>query len=116
MSSTAPASQPPQGSGGDQQAKPQRKRESIVDLSKYLDKLIRVKFQGGREVTGVLKGYDPLLNLVMDNTTEFLRDPDDHLKLTEDTRSLGLVVCRGPTIIIVHPQDSMEQIANPFVQ
>ena len=49
-------------------------------------------------------------------SSEFLRDPDDHLKLTEDTRNLGLVVCRGPTIIIVHPQDSMEQISNPFVQ
>lgn len=25
--------------------------------------------QGGREITGVLKGYDQLLNIVMDNTT-----------------------------------------------
>ena len=26
-----------------------KKKESIVDLAKYLDKPIRVKFQGGRE-------------------------------------------------------------------
>lgn len=50
-----------------------KKKESIVDLSKYLDKAVRVKFQGGREAQGILKGYDPLLNLVLDNTTEFLR-------------------------------------------
>lgn len=50
-----------------------KKKESIVDLSKYLDKSVRVKFQGGREAQGILKGYDPLLNLVLDNTTEFLR-------------------------------------------
>ena len=50
-----------------------KKKESIVDLSKYLDKAVRVKFQGGREAQGTLKGYDPLLNLVLDNTTEFLR-------------------------------------------
>lgn len=38
-----------------------------------MDKLIRVKFTGGREAAGVLKGYDPLLNIVLDNTVEYLR-------------------------------------------
>ena len=42
-------------------------------MSKYLEKNIRVKFAGGRETAGILKGYDPLLNLVLDNTTEYLR-------------------------------------------
>lgn len=59
--------------GGVIAAVEKKKKESIVDLSKYLDKAVRVKFQGGREAQGVLKGYDPLLNLVLDNTTEFLR-------------------------------------------
>ncbi|KAL7043329.1 hypothetical protein ACKWTF_001452 [Chironomus riparius] len=52
-----------------------KRKESILDLSKYLEKQIRVKFAGGRECSGVLKGFDPLLNLVLDNTTEYLRDP-----------------------------------------
>ena len=42
--------------GNDKQAK---KKESILELNKYLDKAIRVKFQGGREASGILKGYDP---------------------------------------------------------
>uniref|UniRef100_UPI0035902487 U6 snRNA-associated Sm-like protein LSm7 isoform X2 n=1 Tax=Myxine glutinosa TaxID=7769 RepID=UPI0035902487 len=54
--------------------KDKRRKESIFDLSKYLDKTIRVKFQGGREAYGVLKGYDPLLNLVLDGTIEYLRE------------------------------------------
>ncbi|KAI9069947.1 hypothetical protein FKP32DRAFT_27994, partial [Trametes sanguinea] len=37
------------------------KREAILDLAKYVNERIRVKFTGGREVTGVLKGYDQLL-------------------------------------------------------
>ena len=53
--------------------KERKKKESILDLSKYLEKNIRVKFAGGREAAGILKGYDPLLNLVLDNTTEYLR-------------------------------------------
>jgi len=101
-----------QTGGGDQK----RKKESIVDLAKYMDKLIRIKFQGGREVTGVLKGFDPLLNLVIDSGTEYLRDPDDHLKVTEDTRNLGLVVCRGTSVVVICPADGYEQISNPFLQ
>ncbi|CAG8663924.1 11751_t:CDS:2, partial [Acaulospora morrowiae] len=91
------------------------KKESILDLSKYMDKKIRVKFNGGREVTGLLKGHDPLLNLVLDDTEEQLRDPEDN-RLLDDVRSLGLVVCRGPSVILISPVDGTEEIANPFVQ
>lgn len=62
-----------QSSQGAGDNKEKRRKESILDLSKYLEKSIRVKFAGGSEAAGILKGYDPLLNLVLDNTTEFLR-------------------------------------------
>ena len=39
----------------------------------YLEKRMRVKFNGGREASGVLKGYDALLNLVLDGATEYLK-------------------------------------------
>lgn len=106
-----------------------------------MDKLIRVKFTGGREAAGILKGYDPLLNIVLDNTVEYLRgilrcvflqlymsitlqshhkiyflDPEDSFKLSEDTRQLGLVVCRGTAVVLICPADGMEAIPNPFIQ
>lgn len=43
-------------------------------------------------------------------------DPDDQMKLTEDTRQLGLVVCRGTSVVLICPQDGMEAIPNPFIQ
>ena len=46
---------------------------AVVDLSKYIDLKVRVKFQGGREVEGLLKGFDKLDNLVLDDAIEFLR-------------------------------------------
>lgn len=95
--------------------KEKRRKESILDLSKYLEKQIRVKFAGGREASGVLKGYDALLNLVLDNTTEYLRDPDDSVKPSEETRNLGLVVCRGTALVLICPQDGVEAIPNPFI-
>ena len=42
-------------------------------------------------------------------------DPDDPYKLTDDTRQLGLVVCRGTSVVLICPVDGMESIANPFV-
>jgi U6 snRNA-associated Sm-like protein LSm7 len=77
---------------------------------------VRVKFMGGREVTGVLKGSDKLLNLVLDDTKEYLKDPNDPYKLLDETRSLGLTVCRGTTVMLISPVDGYEEIANPFLQ
>jgi len=91
------------------------RKETVLDLSKYIDKGVRVKLSGGREVEGLLKGYDQLLNLVLDETNEYLRDADDPLRLTEDTRGLGLTVLRGTAVMMVSLTDGTEEIANPFI-
>ena len=72
----------------------QLEKEPVLDFAKYTDQRVRVRFQGGREVEGVLKGehlfhpiqnfsffpqmsqilgYDKLDNLVLDDSIEFLR-------------------------------------------
>ncbi|KAL1938925.1 hypothetical protein VTO73DRAFT_11078 [Trametes versicolor] len=88
------------------------KREAILDLAKYVNERIRVKFTGGREVTGILKGYDQLLNLVLDEVQENLQSAPEG---ESTTRNLGLVVLRGPTITLLSPVDGFEEIANPFL-
>ncbi|KAG2219540.1 hypothetical protein INT45_003105 [Circinella minor] len=98
--------------GGQQQEKP--KKESILDLSKYMEKKVRVRFNGGREVVGKLMGYDPLLNLVLDETIEYLKDQETGY-VTEKTRELGLAVLRGTAVILISPFDGSEEIENPFV-
>ncbi|GAA5916324.1 U6 snRNA-associated Sm-like protein LSm7 [Sporobolomyces salmoneus] len=101
------------GRGGKSDDRP--RREAILDLSKYVDKKIRVKFTGGREVVGTLKGYDQLLNLVMDDLEETLRDPETGLPaVPAQTRSLGLAVLRGTSLVVLSPVDGSEEIANPF--
>ncbi|KAL4750731.1 hypothetical protein BDW72DRAFT_193667 [Aspergillus terricola var. indicus] len=98
--------------GGAQQQQEKPKKENILDLTKYMDKEVRVKFNGGREVSGILKGYDQLMNLVLDDVKESMRDDEGN----ETTRSLGLIVARGTLIVLISPADGSEQIANPFVQ
>ncbi|KAL2121869.1 hypothetical protein VTJ04DRAFT_2324 [Mycothermus thermophilus] len=94
------------------QAQERPKKENILDLKKYMDKRVTAKFNGGREVTGVLKGYDALMNLVLDEVEELLRDDEGN----EVTRPLGLVVVRGTLLVMLSPVDGSEVIANPFLQ
>lgn len=86
-------------------------------------------------VSGILKGYDKLDNVVLDDCIEYLRglfiifiiiivinlilniiflDPSDPYKLTDRTRNLGLVVCRGTQLSFLSPVEGVEEIANPF--
>ncbi|WIA12860.1 hypothetical protein OEZ86_006176 [Tetradesmus obliquus] len=92
------------------------KKESALDLAKFIDKGVRVKLAGGREVSGVLKGYDQLLNVVLDEAVEYLRDPTDPMRVTDETRTLGVIVCRGTAVTMVAPTAGAEEIANPFMQ
>ncbi|KAJ9667154.1 U6 snRNP-associated protein Lsm7 [Coniosporium apollinis] len=99
------------GAAGSQQAE-RPKKENILDLGKYVDKQITVKFNGGREVVGTLKGYDQLMNLVLDDVKEVMRDDEGN----ESSRPLGLIVARGTLLVLISPLDGSEEIANPFVQ
>jgi len=100
------------GGGGhsNQQQQEKPKKENILDLTKYMDKEVCVKFNGGREITGTLKGYDQLMNLVLDDVKEVMRDDEGN----ESSRSLGLIVARGTLLVLISPVDGSEEIANPF--
>lgn len=52
---------------------PAPKKESILELAKMMDSIVKVKCQGGRELQGILKGYDDLVNLVLEDCDEFVR-------------------------------------------
>ncbi|KIX07741.1 uncharacterized protein Z518_02395 [Rhinocladiella mackenziei CBS 650.93] len=102
------------GGGSSQTNQPHEKpkKENILDLTKYVDKQINVKFNGGREIAGTLKGYDQLMNLVLDDVKETMRDDEGN----ETTRPLGLVVARGTLLVLISPVDGSEEIENPFQQ
>lgn len=59
--------------------------------------------------------YDQLLNLVLDEAEERLRDGEDITKLSGEVRKLGLMVCRGNSVMVVLPVDGTQAIENPFL-
>ena len=88
------------GGGGEQQKQhtPQHK-QTVLDLGKYIDKGVRVKLS--EEEVKHFKKFDQLLNLVLDETKKYLRDVDDPLRITDETRKLGLIVTRGTSVMVV---------------
>eukprot|EP00347_Sterkiella_histriomuscorum_P006446 403352746 len=100
--------------GGDRDSQ-KRTRESAIDLAPLVDKKLRIKFVGGREVTGILKGADPTSNLVLDDAIEYIRDAKDPYNITEQTRELGFLVARGTTILSIATEEgAFINIENPY--
>lgn len=62
------------------------------ELKKYMDKQVSVRLNGSRIVRGIVRGFDPFMNLVLDET--------------EDTNSqMGMVVIRGNAIMAIEALD-----------
>ncbi|CAB3377541.1 small nuclear ribonucleoprotein G [Cloeon dipterum] len=67
------------------------------ELKKFMDKKLALKLNGGRYVTGILRGFDPFMNLVVDESIEETRE--GHKK------NIGMVVIRGNSIIMLESLD-----------
>ncbi|XP_040271729.1 small nuclear ribonucleoprotein G [Bufo bufo] len=63
------------------------------ELKKFMDKKLSLKLNGGRNVTGILRGFDPFMNLVMDECTEGSGAGHQN--------NIGMVVIRGNSIIML---------------
>ncbi|XP_071827918.1 probable small nuclear ribonucleoprotein G [Apostichopus japonicus] len=67
------------------------------ELKKYMDKKLLLKLNGKRQIIGVLRGFDPFMNLVIDEAVEDTR---------EGTKNeIGMVVVRGNSIILLEALD-----------
>ncbi|XP_064113326.1 small nuclear ribonucleoprotein G [Palaemon carinicauda] len=67
------------------------------ELKKYMDKRVLTKLNGGRVVEGTLRGFDPFMNLVIDDGTE--------IRKTGERVTIGVSVIRGSSIIMLEAMD-----------
>ena len=63
------------------------------EMKKYMDKRLNVQLNGGRKVHGILRGFDPFMNIVMDECIEERK--------TGERFDIGMVVVRGNSIIML---------------
>ncbi|KAG6890926.1 Serine/threonine-protein kinase smg1 [Termitomyces sp. Mi166 len=73
-------------------------KASQPELKKFMDKKLFVHLQGGRKVSGVLRGYDLFLNLVLDDSMEETVAAQKH--------PIGTVVIRGNSITSMETLES----------
>ena len=60
-------------------------KEYLPELTNYLDKMVSLKLNANRQVSGTLIGFDTFMNIVLDNAFEELHDGDRN--------NIGKVVC-----------------------
>lgn len=58
-----------------------------------MDKRVFIQLNGSRKVTGILRGYDVFLNVVLDDATEE--------KKSGEKESIGQVVIRGNSVVMM---------------
>jgi small nuclear ribonucleoprotein G len=67
---------------------------SIPDLKRFIERRVQIKLKGGRTVTGILRGVDPFMNVVLHDAA------DESNKSTGDPLpQLGETVVRGNVIV-----------------
>ncbi|KAI8888757.1 like-Sm ribonucleoprotein [Backusella circina FSU 941] len=74
-------------------------KTTTPELKKYMDKRLSLQLNGNRKVTGVLRGFDPFMNIVLDEAVEEVSASEKH--------EIGMVVIRGNSISIM---ETLERI------
>ena len=69
------------------------------ELKKYMEKRVSVKIERGRHVTGILRGFDPYMNVVLEDAIEEISNTERN--------SIGMVVVRGNSIVMI---EALEKI------
>ena len=52
---------------------------STLGQPRYMDKKLQLKLNAGRVVTGVLRGFDPYMNLVVHDAVEETKERKNHI-------------------------------------
>ncbi|KLT41766.1 like-Sm ribonucleo protein [Cutaneotrichosporon oleaginosum] len=76
-------------------------RPAQPELKKFMDRRLYIHLQGGRAVSGILRGFDIFLNLVLDQAYEELGGGQ--------RKQAGMVVIRGNSVSSMELLDSMRQ-------
>ena len=67
------------------------------ELKRYMDKRLCLRLNGNRSVTGVLRGFDPFMNLVIDDAVENASP--------QRKNHIGMVVIRGNSVVLMEAID-----------
>eukprot|EP00041_Stephanoeca_diplocostata_P006329 m.80659 g.80659 ORF g.80659 m.80659 type:complete len:76 (-) comp16304_c0_seq1:325-552(-) len=67
-------------------------KATAPELKKFMDKRVQLKLNANRTISGILRGFDPFMNIVVDQTVE---------ESAPDKPEIGMVVIRGNSIVLL---------------
>ena len=73
-----------------------------ADLKNYVDRKIQINLNGNRKLIGILKGYDPFMNIVLENAFDISKkiSKEEHKEdKFQENQPLGTVMIRGNSIV-----------------
>ncbi|CAO3571733.1 unnamed protein product [Mortierella alpina] len=74
-------------------------KAAMPELKRYMDKRVSVQLNAARKISAVLRGSDPFMNLVLDETVE---ETSPAAKTP-----IGMVVLRGSSVVVVDALDKI---------
>ncbi|KAI8609447.1 small nuclear ribonucleoprotein G-like protein [Chytriomyces sp. MP71] len=74
-------------------------KAAAPELKKYMDKRLFLELNGSRKVSGVLRGFDPFMNIVLEDATEEIG--------ATNRVDIGMIVIRGNSIVVM---EALEKI------
>ena len=78
-----------------------------ADLKNYIDRRIQINLNGNRKLIGKLKGYDPFMNIVLENAINISKnspnsneeEKTEKEEKIKENQALGTVMIRGNSIV-----------------
>lgn len=71
------------------------------ELKRYMDKKLHMKLNANREIEGILRGFDPFMNLVLDEAIEFTKEGTK--------KAIGMIAVRGNSVVMMESKDKVER-------
>lgn len=82
-------------------------KKSLPNLNHFMEKRVVVKLQGGRSVSGVLRGVDQFMSLVLYDAVDETKNPNiQSPDQVESKLAMGTTVIRGTAVVEIVGQEA----------
>lgn len=79
----------------------ENKEEQVFDLGRYMGKKVQIGFLGGVEIIGIVRGYDPMLNVILEKARVSKgpeTNPGDIAGSVLNMLEGSIMMCKGTSI------------------
>lgn len=82
-------------------------KKPLPNLNHFMEKRVMVKLQGGRSVSGVLRGVDQFMSVVLHDAVDETKNPNiQSEEEVESKLAMGTTVIRGSAIVEIAGQEA----------